>query len=212
VDDDEIVSDNWLDTLYQCMNEYNADVVIGPVFNKYSKTCPAWLAGGDLMARINPRTGQKLKTGHTGNALVSTAALKKNSIKFDECLGHTGGEDTNFFFRLYCLGARIIGCQEAVAFEVVDPSRENMNYLVQENKRIGQVYCVAIWPFLRGWQSVFAIFLILVKVLVFGIGFSMTFVFGRRYSAYWKLRCICNLEKLRYLVMQNKTVKPYAVR
>ena len=209
IDDDEIASESWLRHLLDCANEYKADVVVGPVFNIYSKSCPSWLASADLMSRLLPSTGKPLKTGHAGNALIRKSILEESAIRFDERLGSTGGEDTDFFFRLHKSGANIIGCYEATAHEVIDPSRENMVYLIQENKRIGQVFCRAIWPLLSFYERFVALILIFTKVCYFGTGFILTRLFGKRFFAYWQLRFICNIEKCRYLLRKDHTIAPY---
>jgi len=209
IDDDEIASKNWIKHLVECANNCKADVVIGPVLNQYSETCPAWLAEADLMARLSPSTGKVIKTGHAGNALIRRSMLEKSAVIFDERLGISGGEDTDFFYRLYKSGAKIIGCFEAVAFEIIDPARENWDYLLMENKRIGQVFCRVIWPLLSLYERAVALFFILAKIAYFGAGFLGTWLFGKRFFAYWQLRCMCNIEKIRYLLRKNKTVAPY---
>ena len=209
IDDDQVASSDWLKQLIDCSNHYSADVVIGPVFNTYSATCPSWIAEADLMARLAPTTGKKLKTGHAGNALIRRSTLEKSHIVFDERLGGSGGEDTDFFYRLHKQGAIIIGCQEAIAYEVIDPSRENWQYLLHENKRTGQVFSRAIWPLLSTNQRIIAIASLLAKVVIFGLGFILTYPFGLRFYALWQLLCIRNIEKIRYLVKKDQTISPY---
>ncbi len=209
VDDDEVVSANWLINFIDCAITYNADIVIGPVHNIYSETCPPWLKQGDLMIRPAPTTGQIMRTGHAGNAFIRHAVLKKHAITFDEQLGKTGGEDTDFFYRLHKSGVRIIGCSEAIAHEKIDPARENMAFMLQENKRIGQVFCLVFWPNLTLPKRIGALFLVLVKTSYFGLGLIATWLFGKRYSGYWRLRLACNIEKIRYLLLRNQTIHRY---
>lgn len=211
LDDDEVVSEHWLISLIGCSKVHDADIVIGPVYNQYSDSCPVWLEKPDLMARADPQTGKQMQTGHAGNALLRTSALSGIKDMFDERLGRSGGEDTDFFYRLHLAGAKIIACREAPAREVIDPNRENMGYLVQENKRIGQVFCRVFWPKLSLPQRVLALAIVSMKLTVFGVGFLLTVLFGKRFSSYWKLRYTCNIEKIRYLIHSDKTIFRYCI-
>ena len=209
LDDDEVADPGWLAALVACLDAHAADAVVGPVVNRYSPGCPAWVSGPDLLARDRFRTGRAVSAGHTANALLRAGTLRALGVGFDERFGQTGGEDTDFFGRLALAGATLVFCDEALVFEDVDPARENMDYLVTENRRVGQVFCRAVWPKLAPVAKARALAGVCAKSALFAAGAAGMLPFGRRRWAFWYLRALRNVEKLRYLATQRSTIRSY---
>ena len=140
LDDDERANPTWLDHLIRAAEQHKADVVIGNVIALYPPSAPDWVRRADPLSRDWGATGQSLITGSTANALVRAEILRQSGIRFDEALGLTGGEDTDFFSRLRDAGAHIVACAEALAVETIPPGRLQSTYLRKRAVRSGQSY------------------------------------------------------------------------
>lgn len=139
VDDDETVSGGWLAALVRTAVIGDGDVVLGPVVAQYGASAPAWMAAGDFHSTAPVRVGGAILTGYTCNVLIRWQGVAR-SLRFDLALGRSGGEDTEFFYRLHGLGARILEAPAAVVFEPVPPSRARMRWLLQRRFRSGQTH------------------------------------------------------------------------
>lgn len=138
VDDDEMVSENWLRRLLDAMRQYRADIVFGPVISVFPARSPSW-------AEVNfqrPRrpTGQEVYTGGAGNVLIKRSILEQERQVFDPSFGLTGGEDTDFFYRMHLAGHRLVWCDEAWAKEPVPAERLSLEWLRRRGFRSGQNY------------------------------------------------------------------------
>jgi succinoglycan biosynthesis protein ExoM len=140
IDDDERANPTWLDHLTKTAERHDADIVIGNVIALYPPSAPEWMRQADPLSRDWGTTGQDLLTGSTANALVKADLLRRSGIRFDEALGLTGGEDTDFFSRLRTAGGRIVACAEALAVETIPPARLHATYLRNRALRSGQSY------------------------------------------------------------------------
>ena len=139
VDDDETVSEGWLTALVRTAVIGDGDVVLGPVVARYDASAPPWMAAGDFHSAVPVRVGGSILTGYTCNVLIRWQGPAR-SLRFDLALGRSGGEDTDFFYRLHDLGARILEAPAAVVFEPVPPSRARMSWLLQRRFRSGQTH------------------------------------------------------------------------
>jgi succinoglycan biosynthesis protein ExoM len=140
IDDDERANPTWLDHLTKTAERHDADIVIGNVIALYPPSAPDWMRRADPLSREWGSTGQRLLTGSTANALVRHDLLHRSGIRFDEALGLTGGEDTDFFSRLRAAGGTIVACAEALAVETVPLDRLQSAYLRKRALRSGQSY------------------------------------------------------------------------
>jgi len=139
VDDDETVSESWLAELVHTAATTDADVVLGPVEAEYDTAGPRWLAGGDFHSTAPVRVNGEILTGYTCNVLI----CRRGPIvaqRFDLTLGQSGGEDTDYFYRLHELGARIAEAPAAFVREPVPPSRATLGWLLRRRFRSGQTH------------------------------------------------------------------------
>jgi len=70
--------------------------------------------------------------------LVRRASV--GTLRFDESLGRTGGEDTLFFAMLHDRGARLAFCERAAVCEPVDPARSGFGALLWRNFASGHAH------------------------------------------------------------------------
>ena len=131
IDDDEFPTPQWLVNLFQTLQDYNVDGVLGPVRPHFDANPPRWLAQGGFHERPAHLTGMRLDWTlcRTGNVLLKRELFQGMSEPFrPECLS---GEDQDFFRRMIEKGHGFVWCNEAVVYEVVPPARWKRRFLVR---------------------------------------------------------------------------------
>lgn len=140
VDDDEWVIEGWLEMMHACLERYAADVVVGPVIPIYPDDAPAWATSGEYFLRTRRATGTELPDAPTNNTLVrASAILDLSRPRFNDSFSATGGSDTELFLRVKEAGHDIVWCDEALAWEYVPTSRISREWVVQRQRRLGNV-------------------------------------------------------------------------
>jgi succinoglycan biosynthesis protein ExoM len=138
VDDDEAVSKKWLKSLLSCMNVHHADFVFGPVMSTLPPHAPEWAPA--CFKKKPLQTGALMEFGGAGNVLGKRSAIEQPSVRFNPAFGLTGGEDTDFFYRLFLSGRRLVWCNEAWATEPVPDARLTLQWIRRRGYRGGQTY------------------------------------------------------------------------
>lgn len=198
VDDDEWVEPDWLEKLFACQQDFEADVVIGPVHPAYPDHTPAWLKAANPLFNDWGARGKRLYTGRGGNTLVRLDFIRALELKFDEAYGRTGGEDTIFFGQAAERGARIFATDDAIAHEHVPEDRLTVNYILSRAVRSGQSYGqmrLARHPD-PVWHILFAL-AALAKCGAAGLLAIITRLFDRARSFRMRQKLALNLGKLR---------------
>jgi succinoglycan biosynthesis protein ExoM len=144
VDDDEIVSSKWLIAMLETFDSAQADIVLGPVQALYPAGCADWLRVGDFHSTRPVYVGGKIITGYAGNVMMKRECPALQGIRFQEDLGITGGEDTDFFGRAYKAGATIDYAEAALVLEGMSESRATLNWLVRRRWRFGQTHALLL--------------------------------------------------------------------
>lgn len=139
LDDDEEAAQGWLMLLLDCAAETGADAVFGPALAIYPDNAPRWMVDNDFHSNLPQRRGGQVETGHSCNALIRRAALPAD-LRFKPELGRSGGEDTDFFFRLGRSGARLAICDSALVTETVPPHRLSLKWLAERRFAEGRHY------------------------------------------------------------------------
>jgi len=96
IDDDEVVSPQWLVQLYKQMKSGEHDIVFGPVFAVYPEDSPEWMK--QLNFHTKSIKAANPTTGYTANVMMDMTHDGIKGRKFNLGRGRTGGEDTQFFF------------------------------------------------------------------------------------------------------------------
>lgn len=142
LDDDEFVSRFWFENIWKTMVSHDADIVFGPVSGVFEKPPPKWCLSHPSFLRLNKKDGSLCTHGASGNVLIrKESILIDNELqKFDLKYSLTGGEDTEYFYRLNKNNIKMIWCQDAEVYEVIPPSRANLGWVVRRAYRGGQCY------------------------------------------------------------------------
>lgn len=139
-DDDEIAPINWIEQLYTAALAGPFDAVFGPAIAEYADGTPAWIRNKDYHSNWPERRGGEVQTGHTCNALMRRSAPAIEGHRFLLEKGKTGGEDTEFFFRVWRAGARLGIAEDAIVYEPADPGRLSFNWIMKRKFRSGISY------------------------------------------------------------------------
>lgn len=138
VDDDELVSPQWLSSLIDTQEKTGADAVLGPVQAVYRPDCPAWLKKSDFHSSLPVWKDGIIISGGAGNVLLKRASVA--ALRFREDLGRSGGEDTAYFHELIQSGGRISFAGDAIATEPVSEERERFGWLLRRRFRFGETH------------------------------------------------------------------------
>lgn len=138
LDDDEIAEPDWLARLLARARLTRSDAVFGPALAEYGPDAPEWLRRQDHHSNRPVRSAGLVETGHTCNALLRWRGARWREQRFDLSRGRSGGEDTEFFFRLSRRGARFEIAEDAIVRERVAPDRLRIGWLMRRKFRAGQ--------------------------------------------------------------------------
>lgn len=144
LDDDEIVDRDWLVALVARQQETQADAVFGHSRANYDADTPDWIVKGDFHSQFAAPRGDVVETGHTCNALLRWGDAPWRNERFELERGRSGGEDTEFFFRLRRMGAQYAIADDAIVREDVPPARLSLGWLLRRRFRIGQSYAASV--------------------------------------------------------------------
>lgn len=140
LDDDETVKPDWLVELMSVA--VKADGAFGKVLAIYPPDAPSWVRDLDFHSSHPERMPQPLRTGNSGNVALRWAGSPWADQRYDLARGQSGGEDTEFFLRLYGLGVRFLPAPGACVTEPVPPARQTMEWLSVRRYRMGQTHVI----------------------------------------------------------------------
>jgi succinoglycan biosynthesis protein ExoM len=132
IDDDEFPAADWLLRMYEGIQTFGVDGVLGPVYAFFASTPPAWLVNSRICELPVYRTATLLHWSQTrtGNVLVKREVFDRHGLKFDPRF-RTGGSDQEFFKQAMALGCRFVAIEEAPVYEVIPPERWTFNYWIK---------------------------------------------------------------------------------
>ena len=137
VDDDETVSQGWMEAMLNTIKTTGATAVQGPVMPAYESPPPAWIEELKVF-QLGPFTeGKKLEFAATNNSLVDAVFLRNQGLRFDPQFNNTGGEDEELYGRLRNAGGVIRASAEAVVTDAVPTNRMTLGWVLRRQFRKG---------------------------------------------------------------------------
>ncbi|MBV6645855.1 MAG: glycosyltransferase family 2 protein [Cyclobacteriaceae bacterium] len=143
IDDDEIVSPDWLRFIFDAMSAYDADVISGRTLRILPRSTPAWIKEAGFFDKGKRATGIQRSTSSTCNVTFDVKKLGGDwKMRFDERLNFVGSSDVLFFNQAHRKGAKIVWSNEAIVEEIIPESRATQDWLIQRAFRIGNTMSV----------------------------------------------------------------------
>ena len=211
IDDDEWASDDqWIARMIATMDKHQADVIFGRVIVHYPESSPEWIVAGDMFGKDSYPHESSQKKGATSNALMKARWFKEKEFRFDPYFGKSGGEDTDFFHRIYKDGGRLFYDAEASVEEEVEPHRLNLEYIKKQNIRIGQTHYSYLWSKQSGVAYIKTGAFVLAQIGGYGALTLGSMLLGKKRYLRWYVLFLRNVEKLKTAVTGSKnTVELY---
>jgi len=140
IDDDEIASPDWLETMVLSAETTGADVVGGPVLPNFDDDRKQGLRRHPAFAPAYDTSGPVSVIYGCGNCLIKRPVFARlGEPAFDLRFNFLGGGDCDFFTRCRRAGFRFHWAAEAVIVETVPKNRTNIGWLVRRGLRIGAI-------------------------------------------------------------------------
>jgi len=140
IDDDEIASPGWLETMARAAETSGADIVGGPVFPHFDDVSKRGLRDHPAFAPAYAISGPVPVIYGSGNCLIARSVFERlPEPTFDLRFNLLGGGDTDFFWRSMKSGMKFHWVAEAVINETVPPGRTSLRWLVLRGLRIGAI-------------------------------------------------------------------------
>ena len=137
LDDDEVPAEDWLDEFITAQEEFDADILTGPVKAHFVDCSDEWLKS--FFGSGNLPNGHNLNKDYnfvyTSN-LFAKATLFQH-IRFDERFRFTGGSDTHLFMQINNNGYKVVWAARALVTEWLPPSRTNIKWILLRAYRLG---------------------------------------------------------------------------
>lgn len=140
IDDDELAEEGWIQRLVAAWKTTGAGVVFGPAIARYPETAPAWVRENDFHSNIPQRNNGVVETGYSSNVLLDMTDPRIAGCRFDLAFGRTGGEDIDFFFRLYRAGVPLAISDDAEVSEKVPDNRLSFAWVFRRRFMTGAIY------------------------------------------------------------------------
>jgi succinoglycan biosynthesis protein ExoM len=138
IDDDEFPIRRWLLLLLEACNRFEVDGVLGPVKRHFDEEPPSWILKGNFYDRRVNTTGSQVEweEARTGNVLFKRELIDGIESPFRP--EFRAGEDQDFFRRMIESGRRFVWSADAIAYEIVPPTRWTRGPLLRKALLRGQ--------------------------------------------------------------------------
>ena len=160
IDDDEIASAEWLERMVGAAEVTGADVVGGPVLQRFGDEAKRGLQRHPAFRPTYETSGPVPIIYGCGNCLIKRPVFEKlGSPAFDLRFNYLGGGDVDFFTRCRRAGMKFNWVAEAIIVETVPDARTRPWWIALRGLRIGAINYhvqrkVALTPWLRARLAV----------------------------------------------------------
>ena len=131
-----------MSALLEVCHHCEASAAIGSVKASYPEGVPSSMEKAGIWDLYPGETGVQVRWGPAGNSIIRMSVVKAMGLTFDERFGVTGGEDTDFFYRMTLDGGRIVAAPLAEVLETVPAARMETSSLRMRHMRNGHTNAV----------------------------------------------------------------------
>lgn len=140
IDDDEIASPDWLEEMVRSAEETGADVIGGPVLQRFDDEVKQGLQRHPAFRPAYDASGPVPIIYGCGNCLIKRSTFDRlGSPAFDPRFNFLGGGDVDFFTRCRRSGMKFHWVAEAVITETVPDNRTRASWIALRGLRIGAI-------------------------------------------------------------------------
>jgi len=140
IDDDEIASPDWLELMVRASETTGADVVGGPVLQRFDDDTKRGLERHPAFRPRYDVSGPVPIIYGCGNCLIKRRVFEKlGSPAFDLRFNFLGGGDVDFFTRCRRIGLKFHWVAEAVISETIPEARTCLKWIALRGLRIGAI-------------------------------------------------------------------------
>jgi GT2 family glycosyltransferase len=140
IDDDEIASPDWLERMVRAAETTGADVVGGPVLQRFGDEAKRGLQRHPAFRPAYDASGPVPIIYGCGNCLIRRPVFEKlGNPAFDLRFNLLGGGDVDFFTRCRRNGMKFHWIAEAVIVETVPDARTRPSWIALRGLRIGAI-------------------------------------------------------------------------
>ncbi len=165
IDDDEYVTNEWLNELVKTLIISNADAVRGPVIAVSEEIVPEYIWCW-FNREMYPDRSQ-IYSFTTGNLILRRSSLKKYDVWFDNRFNSTGAEDVYFGRQLLVKGATIFWSKNAITYETIAKDRTSI-YWVMKRKFRGATNFVYTLKLEKQFLKLLIKFVVSLVYIIFG--------------------------------------------
>jgi glycosyltransferase involved in cell wall biosynthesis len=176
VDDDEIVSENWLIELIAYQIKFKATAVLGSVYPIFSTPVDSLL--NDFFTKTPYKDGEDVKYGSTCNVLLKCSEINAMGLRFDERMRFTGGSDTLFFMNMLAAGGIFKFASKATVHEYIPESRAKYDWIKKRSFREGVTYVISNRYFKKNNLFIFSLKIFPISFIAVIILFLPTLLSG----------------------------------
>lgn len=205
IDDDEVVSEDWINELIKILKLYDADIVRGPVIGISDKKIPKWYKKGIIEKVDIKKDGTQIDMCFTGNVLMKKEIIM--NMKFDTKYSLTGGEDTKFFMQLNNLGNKIVYSSKAIVYENITSDRIKLTYILKRAFRDSANF-ISIEREVKNINRGIRFIKSITKLFIYSMMFPIYLIMGYRYSIAGIKKVFMALGEI-YGIVFSKTVIGY---
>jgi succinoglycan biosynthesis protein ExoM len=143
IDDDETVSENWLNDMLTAFDTTNADAIAGIIDIKLGDNMPSYLKTAYQFKKVTAI--KSVKTLPMGNVMLGKKIIQAD-MWFDKKFNFTGGEDVNFFNHISKAGFKLYKIPNAQVTEYLMPEKASLRAYFNRQMRVAKLHYAEKYP------------------------------------------------------------------
>jgi len=174
IDDDETAEPGWLKAYCKAAEQYDAQILRGPVNLAYPPETPDWYP---KITKTVEETGSSEVMFSTSNLMISQHLISPHGydLKFNEEMRFTGGSDWEFCKRAVKCGAKAITVSNAIVTDEVVNNRITLKWLLKRQSRIS---ANRSWGSIKKLGRVLSAIIILSQALMRSLSGLLTLIYA----------------------------------